>query len=94
MLQCFSLFPTERAIILKLSFTSYILSLAVKTNLANKGGNDVKYFDCKYFSKQKFLVFLLSRQTESVRDHKFHPGYAHSSMDRGHFISHLHHTQE
>ena len=37
---------------------------------------------------------LLSRQTESVRDHKFHSGYAHSSMDRGHFISHLHHTQE
>ena len=26
---------------------------------------------------------LLSRQTESVRDHKFHSGYAHSSMDRG-----------
>ena len=27
-------------------------------------------------------VELLSRQTESVRDHKFHSGYAHSSMDR------------
>ena len=41
------------------------------------------------------LVFtLLSRQTESVRDHKFHSGYAHSLMDRGHFISHLHQTQE
>ena len=37
---------------------------------------------------------LLSRQTESVRDHKFHSGYGHSSMDRGHFISHLHQTQE
>ena len=41
----------------------------------------------------RFTV-LLSRQTESVRDHKFHSGYAHSSMDRGHFILHLHHTQE
>ena len=27
-----------------------------------------------------FKVYLLSRQTESVRDHKFHSGYAHSSM--------------
>ena len=26
---------------------------------------------------------VLSRQMESVRDHKFHSGYAHSSMDRG-----------
>ena len=36
---------------------------------------------------------LLSRQTESVRDHKFPSGYAHSSMDKGHFISHLHQTE-
>ena len=28
------------------------------------------------------MSHLLSRQTESVRDHKFHSGYAHSSMDR------------
>ena len=39
-------------------------------------------------------LLLLSRQTESVRDHKFDSGYAHSSMDRGHFISHLHQTQK
>ena len=34
---------------------------------------------------------------ESVRDHKFQTGYAHSSMVNhrwGHFISHLHQTQE
>ena len=40
---------------------------------------------------------LLSRQTESVRDHKFHSGYViHRWLitDRGHFISHLHQTQE
>ena len=40
------------------------------------------------------LPYYLSRQTESVRDHKFHSGYAHSSMDRGHFISHLRQTEE
>ena len=53
-------------------------------------------------ANSKFITFyktysglgLLSRQTESVRDHKFHSGYADSWMDRGHFISHLHQTQE
>ena len=39
---------------------------------------------------------LLSRQTESVRDHKFHSGMLIHRWftDRGHFISHLRHTQE
>ena len=39
---------------------------------------------------------LLSRQTESVRDHKFHSGMLIHRWftDRGHFISHLHQTQE
>ena len=30
--------------------------------------------------EKEFNSHLLSRQTESVRDHKFHSGYAHSSM--------------
>ena len=51
---------THTFFILKLSFTSYILNLALKTKLASKRGNDVKYSDCKYFSKQRFLAFLFS----------------------------------
>ena len=51
-------FKSNSYFILKLSFTSYILNLALKTNLASKGGNGVKYSDSKYFSKQRFLVFL------------------------------------
>ena len=45
---------------------------------------------------QKVMLLLLSRQTESVRDHKFHSGMLIHRWftDRGHFISHLHQTQE
>ena len=53
-------FKSNRYFILKLFFTSYILNLALETNLACKGGNGVKYSDCKYFSKQRLLVFLFS----------------------------------
>ena len=57
---------------LKLSFTSYILNLALKTNLASKGGNDVKYSDYKYFSKQRFLVsYFLSTGFLRAEIHNF-----------------------
>ena len=49
----------------------------------------------RYFQLEDFRD-LLSRQTESVRDHKFHSGMLIHRWftDRGHFISHLHQTQE
>ena len=54
------------------------------------------YYYFSLFYPVYFVVFL-SRQTESVPDHKFHSGYViHRWLitDRGHFISHLHQTQE
>ena len=53
----------------------------------------IKCLICKRASSNDSL---LSRQTESVRDHKFHSGMLIHRWftDRGHFISHLHQTQE
>ena len=40
----------------------------------------VATYDIIFAVVRYIIKHLLSRQTESVRDHKFHSGYAHSSM--------------
>ena len=62
----------------------------------HKPGRQLSVIDHHFIIPTLISNCLLSRQTESVRDHKFHSGMLIHRWftDRGHFISHLHQTQE